>query len=322
VRAAVRTRFGPPEVVAVRDVPAPAPGDGELLVAVRVATVNRTDAHYRSGRPLLMRAIAGWTTPKAAILGCEFAGVVEAIGAGVTTFAAGDRVFGYCEGRFGAHAERLVVRADGHVAVVPDGVPLESAAPSTEGGHYALTHLRNAKVERGADVLVYGATGAIGSAAVQLAKALGATVTAVCATPHVELVARLGADRVVDYLTTDWTQDGQRYDAVIDAHGSRGFLDARRLLKDRGIVVSSGAGPYGQNLFWPFATLVGTDKRMVFTPPRIDQATVRWFAELLGSGAYRPLVDRTMALEAIVDAYRYVESGQKLGNLLLAVTEG
>jgi NADPH:quinone reductase-like Zn-dependent oxidoreductase len=319
VRAAVHTRYGPPDVVEVREVPTPTPGDGELLVRVHTATVNRTDCHYRSATPFPMRAIGGWTRPRVTVLGNEFAGTVEALGHGAAAFAVGDRVFGYCEGRFGAHAEHLVVRADGHLAHVPKGVPLEGAAPATEGSHYALTHLRSCGVAPGTDVLVYGATGAIGSAAVPLAKHLGATVTAVCATPHLALVEGLGADRVVDYTTGDFTRDAQRYEVVFDAHGSVGYGAARRLLRPGGRFASAGAGPHLENLYAPLTSRLYGDTRCVFTSPTLDQATMALLAEMLGDGSFRPLVDRTYPLDDIVDAYRYAESGQKLGNVLVAI---
>lgn len=286
---------------------------------VQVATVNRTDCHYRSARPLPMRALAGWTKPRATTLGNEFAGTVEALGPSASRFAIGDRVFGYCEGRFGAHAEHLVVRADRWIAAIPAGVALESAAPATEGAHYALTHLQHAGVRKGEDVLIYGATGAIGSAAVQLATHLGASVTAVCATAHLELARSLGATRVVDYTTTDFRADVSAYDVVLDAHGSVSYGSCRRLLKPGGRFASTGAGPHGENLVAPLVSRLHSGTRAVFTPPRIDTAMLALLAQLLADGGFRPVVDRSYPLEDIVDAYRYVEGGQKLGNVLLAV---
>jgi NADPH:quinone reductase-like Zn-dependent oxidoreductase len=200
VKAAVRARYGPPEVVQISQVGKPAPGSHELLVKVHATTVNRTDCHYRSGRPWIMRPlVSGLARPRAAVLGNEFAGQVVAAGNGVTSFRIRDRVFGYTEGPFRAHAEYLVIAEDGRVAVMPPNLGYEQAAAGTEGAHYALSHIRRAQVGSGHNVLVYGATGAIGSAAVQLLKTVGATVTAVCATPHLELVRKLGADQVIDY---------------------------------------------------------------------------------------------------------------------------
>jgi NADPH:quinone reductase-like Zn-dependent oxidoreductase len=190
----------------------PVPEHDELLVKVHATTVNRTDCGVRAGKPFIVRFFSGLTRPTRTILGNEFAGVVEAVGSAVTSFAVGDRVFGYCEGRFGAHAEYLTVPEDGSVAAMPSNASFVEAAPGTEGSHYALSYMRKARIGTGDDVLVYGATGAIGSAAVQLLKQLGASVTAVCATDYIGLVDGLGADRVVDYTAEDFTADEQRYD--------------------------------------------------------------------------------------------------------------
>jgi NADPH:quinone reductase-like Zn-dependent oxidoreductase len=200
MKAAVCTRYGPPEVVVIAEVGKPATGDNGLLVKVHATTVNRTDCAYRAARPFFMRFLTGLIRPRPAVLGTEFAGVVEAVGSGVTSFGVGDKVFGYNEGPFGAHAEYMSVPQDGPVAAMPANVTCQQAAPSTEGSHYALAHIRAAKIHSGQDVLVYGATGAIGSAAVQLLRSLGANVTAVCGTDHVELVRGLGADRVTEFL--------------------------------------------------------------------------------------------------------------------------
>jgi NADPH:quinone reductase-like Zn-dependent oxidoreductase len=175
MRAAVCTRYGPPEVVVISEVEKPAAGDNSLLVRVYATTVNRTDCAYRAARPFFMRFLTGLIRPRRAVLGTEFAGVVEAVGSGVTSFGVGDRVFGYSEGSFGAHAEYLSVPEGGSVATMPANVTYRQAAPSTEGSHYALAHIRAAKIHSGQDILVYGASGAIGSAAVQLLKSLGAT---------------------------------------------------------------------------------------------------------------------------------------------------
>ena len=178
-------------MVQISQVGKPAPRDHELLVKVHATTVNRTDCHYRSGRPWIMRPLlSGLARPRAPVLGNEFAGQVVAAGNGVTSFRIGDRVFGYTEGPFGAHAEYLVIAEDGRIAVMPPDLDYEQAAAGTEGAHYALSHIRRAKIGSSHHVMVYGATGAIGSAAVQLLKTLGATVTAVCATPHLELVRK------------------------------------------------------------------------------------------------------------------------------------
>jgi NADPH:quinone reductase-like Zn-dependent oxidoreductase len=320
MKAAVQTRYGPPEVVSLADVPDPQPRTDELLVRVHATTVNRTDCAYRAARPFFMRSATGLLRPRTPTLGCEFAGVVEDTGAAVTRFSVGERVFGYVEGRFGGHAELLTVPESASVASIPAGVDFAEAAASTEGAHYALAFLRWARVVRGHDVLVYGATGAIGSAAVQLAKVLGAKVTAVGPTPHLDVVASLGPDRVVDRLTEDFTTDSGRYDAVFDAVGKGTFGACRHLLKPRGVYLSSELGPWAQNPFLALVTPLGRGRRVRFPFPRHDQEMIDHLGDLVASGQFRPLVDRTYALEGIVDAYRYVESGQKLGNVAINVS--
>jgi NADPH:quinone reductase-like Zn-dependent oxidoreductase len=304
----------------VTEVPTPSPSDGQLLVRVHAATVNRTDCHYRMAKPFVMRAISGWARPKATILGNEFAGVVEAIGSGVTSFAVGDRVFGYCEGPFGAHAEYLVVAQGSAVAAIPEHLSFIQAAPGTEGSHYALNHLQRAGAHSGQDVLVYGATGSIGSAAVQLVKQMGSRVTAVCGPEHLALVKGLGADQVVDYTAGDFTIDEQRYDIVFDAHGSPSYFACRKLLKPGGRFTSAGGGPGGMNLVLPVLGPLLGDKRVVFSFPRIDKVMVGHLGSLMADGSFTPLIDRSYALDEIVDAYRYAESGRKLGNVVLEIT--
>jgi NADPH:quinone reductase-like Zn-dependent oxidoreductase len=323
MKAAVHNRYGPPEVVGIAEVPKPVPRDNDLLVKVHATTVNRTDCGYRAAKPFILRFLTGLGTPRATIWGTEFAGEVEGVGRSVKSFAVGDRVFGYVEGSFGAHAEYLVIPEDGSLATIPADLTCDEAAPGTEGAHYALSHIRQGKVRRGKNVLVYGATGAIGSAAVQLLKEIGARVTAVCATPQVELVRSLGADRVVDYTVEDFTKDVQRYDMVFDAAGKTSFVACRPLLKPGGIYVSSGEGHLLQNLVVLLVTavtgpLLGT-RKVVFPRPKIDQAMVRYFKELMESGTFKPVIDRRYPLDQIVEAYRYVETGQKIGNVVIGV---
>jgi NADPH:quinone reductase-like Zn-dependent oxidoreductase len=320
VKAAVYTRYGPPEVVRIAEVDKPPVTDHEVLVKVHVATLNRTDCGFRAAKPFFVRVFSGLLRPKATVLGCEFAGVVEAIGAGVTSFEVGDNVFGFNEWRFGAHAEYLAMPEDGSLATMPASVTYEEAAPSTEGSHYALSLISKAKVESGQHVLVYGPTGAIGSAAVQLLKRLGAVVTAVCGTEYVELVRGLGADRIIDYRAEDFTKDEQSYDVVLDAVGKSSFGRCRRLLKPSGIYLSSDLGPLSQNPILALITPVFGGKKVVFPiPPRYRQERVRQFKEMIESGEFKPVIDRRYRLDQIVEAYRYVETGQKVGNVVISV---
>jgi NADPH:quinone reductase-like Zn-dependent oxidoreductase len=297
----------------------PVAGDGELLVRVHATTVNRTDCGYRAASPFFIRASSGLRTPRAKILGTEYAGVIEALGAGVTSFAAGDRVFGWCEGGLGAHAEYVTVRADSMLATIPARLTFVEAAPSTEGSHYALAFVRRAGIRSGQRVLVNGATGAIGSAAVQLLASMGAVVTGVCATEHLDLVKGLGAQRVIDYTREDFTRDHQTYDVVIDAVGKSTFGRCRRLLGPRGRYLSSDLGPGWQNLVLPLVTPLLRGRKVVFPLPKEDREVIAYLRALLESGRFTPVVDRTYTLDEIVDAYRYVETGQKLGNVVIVV---
>jgi NADPH:quinone reductase-like Zn-dependent oxidoreductase len=319
MKAAVNTSYDPPDVVGIAEVAAPTAKDNELLVRVHVTTVNRTDCGFRGAKPFLTRFVTGLARPKVPVQGSEFAGEVEAVGRAVTSFNVGDRVFGFTGLRFGAHAEYLTIPQDGPLATIPAAMTYEQVAPSTEGAIYANSFIRTAEVQRGQTVLVHGATGAIGSAAVQLLRSLGAQVTATSGTQHVELVRGLGADRVIDYTAEDFTRDTQTYEVVIDAVGRSSFLRCRRLLKPQGIYLSSDAGPLWQNLLFVLVTPLVGGRKAMFRPPKYDQHTVRYFKDLLESGQFKPLIDRRYPLDQIVEAYRYVETGQKRGNVVINV---
>lgn len=328
MKAAVHTRYGLPEVVRISEVERPTTKNTEVLVKVHATTVNRTDCGFRAGKPFFVRFLTfgppgprpgGPVRPRATVLGSEFAGVVEAVGSGVTSFEAGDRVFGYNGSRFGAHAEYMSIPEDGPLAAMPANVTFEEAAPSTEGSHYALAFIRKAKIHSGQDVLVNGATGAVGSAAVQLLKSLGANVTAVCDTENVELVRDLGADRVIDYTAEDFTKDEQTYDVVLDAVGKSSFGRCKRLLKPGGIYLSSDLGPLSQNPVLALVTPLFGGKRVMFPIPKHDQEMVKHFKELIESGEFKPVIDRRYPLDQIVEAYRYVETGRKIGNVVISV---
>jgi NADPH:quinone reductase-like Zn-dependent oxidoreductase len=268
---------------------------------------------------LLYWFFSGLVRPRATILGTEFAGIVEAVGISVTSFKVVDRVFGYDESSFGAHAEFKSIPEDGFLATVPANLTYVEAAPSTEGSHYALSFIRKARIQSGHDVLVNGATGAIGSAAVQIIKSLGANVTAVCATENIELVRGLGADRVIDYLTEDFTKDEKTYDVILDAVGKSSFGRCRRLLKPGGIYLSSDLGPLSQNPVLALITPLLRGKSVMFPIPKQDREMVRHLKDLLESGAFKPVIDRKYPLDQIVEAYKYVETGQKMGNVVIGI---
>jgi NADPH:quinone reductase-like Zn-dependent oxidoreductase len=319
MKAAVYTRYGPPEVVRVVDVPTPAPADDEVLVRIHATTVNRTDCGFRRPSPWFIRPVSGLVRPRHPILGNEFAGEVTAVGPAVTAFVVGDRVFGYDDGRWGAHAEYRTVRETASLARIPASLSYEQVAPATEGSHYALANITKANIRAGQRVLVNGATGAIGSAAVQLLAARGVHVTAVCGPAHLELVRGLGAERVIDRSATDFSKDDQAYDVVFDAVGKSSFGRCRRLLTPRGIYLSTDLGPRSENAVLMVATPLLPGRSVLFGFPRHDQAMMNDLEDLMERGQFRPLVDRTYPLAEIVDAYRYVETGQKVGSVVITV---
>jgi NADPH:quinone reductase-like Zn-dependent oxidoreductase len=320
VQAAVRTRYGPPDVVRIAEVNRPVPKDHELLVRIHATTVNRTDCGLRAAKPFIVRFFTGLTRPRVTVLGSEFAGEVVAVGSQVTSFRPGDRVFGYDDSRCGAHAEYKAIAEDGPVATLPTNLTFEEAAAATEGSHYALAFIQKAKIESGQSVLINGATGAIGSAAVQLIKGFGGRVTAVCATEQVALVEGLGADRVIDYRVEDFTKDQQRYDVVLDSVGKSSFGRCRHLLKPGGIYSSSDLGPLSQNPMLALVTPLFRERKVLFAIPRIDQEMVRYLRDRIEAGVFRPVIDRRYPFDHIAEAYRYVETGQKVGNVVITMS--
>lgn len=320
MKAAVSRRYGPPEIVRIEQIPVPSPGPKQLLVRVRATTVNRTDCGYRGAKPWIIRFFSGWRRPKVDVWGTEFAGDVVGVGGEVTAFAVGDRVAGWCEGTFGAHAEYMVVDDHRLIVKIPEGRTYEQAAPSTEGSHYALSSYRTVKAQPGWDVLVHGATGAIGSAAVQIGRAMGMHVVATAPTDHVDMVKGLGADRVIDHQTTDFTRDDAQYDLVIDAVGKSSYRRCRRLLKPQGIYSSSDVGFLWHGVIWGLIGRRLKGRRQVFYGPSRDPEGIAWLKEQIVSGGFTPVLDpRRFTLEQIADAYRLAESGTKIGNLVVTV---
>jgi NADPH:quinone reductase-like Zn-dependent oxidoreductase len=321
MKAAVYSRYGPPEVVQLMEVEQPVPGDNEVLIKVHVTTVNRTDSGFRSAEYFISRLFSGLFKPKFKTLGNEFAGVIESTGKAVTSFKTGDQVFGYNDTQFGAHAEYMTMAENGAITTLPGNFNFQEAAPLTEGGHYALCDIRAAKVKAGQNVLIYGATGAIGSAAVQLVKYLGAQVTAVCNTKSTELVRSLGADVVIDYTTNDFTRTEQKFDFIFDAVGKSSFGQCKPLLKKSGIYISTELGKNWENIFLALITPLSSGKKVLFPLPAINKEDVVFLKELAETGRYKPVTDRQYKLEQIVEAYKYVETGQKTGNVVITVTE-
>ena len=319
MKAVVCTGYGPPERLDFREVERPTPSANEVLVGVHASSVNRTDVATLNGTPFFARLATGVRRPRHPVLGSEFAGRIEAAGSKVSDLVVGDDVFGFSGATFGAHAEYLVVPADGPVATIPAGLSYHEVASSTEGPHYALSSIEAVDLGAGDEVLVYGATGAIGTAAVQLLKHRAATVTAVCDPHGTDVVASLGADVVIDRSTEDFTRIGARFDAILDAVGQTTLRQCRHLLKPGAPYLSTDLGPGWQNLaLIPLTRFIG-DHRVLLPFPAGVRRHVLEVRELLAAGAFRPVVDRTYPFDDIREAYRYVQSRRKLGTVVVTV---
>lgn len=321
MKAIVHTKYGPPEVAKWLEVPKPVPRDNEVLIKIYASTVNRTDSGFRSAAYFISRFWSGLFRPKHQTLGCEFAGIIEGIGKGVTNFMVGDKVFGYNDKTFGGHAEFLTISEDKALEKIPDNLTFNEAAPITEGAHYALCSIRASKIKSGQNALVYGATGAIGSSAVQLLKHFGVSVTAVCNTKNVTLIKSLGADNVIDYQTQDFTKTDQKFHFIFDAVGKSSFKSCKPLLTAKGIYISTELGKNSENIFLALFTPLFSRKQVVFPIPTIGKKDLIFFKQLIENEEYKPIIDREYTLEQIVEAYKYVETGQKTGNVVLKIAE-
>ena len=320
MKAATITRYGAPGVIEVRDVTAPVPGPGEVLVRVHAATVNRTDCGELL-HPTLIRLLTGGGRSRRDILGMDFAGTVEAVGTTANLFKPGDRVFGMCPFRNnGAQAEYFCMRDNGPIARMPSILRFDQAV-LCEGAYYANPTIEHFDLKPGHRILIYGASGAIGTAALQLAKDRGAEVTAVVAGRHLELVRSLGADVAVDYTTTAFDQLGREFDFVLDAVGKLGIGRWRRWLKPGGVFAATDVGPWAQNLpllLWSKVT--GNGRVVVPLAKRgSGQAFVNWLKDKIEAGRFIPVIDRRVPLAEIAYAYRYVQAGKKAGIVVIDI---
>jgi NADPH:quinone reductase-like Zn-dependent oxidoreductase len=317
MKAVVYNRYGPPEVLRLEDVERPVPGEDEVLIRIHATTVTRTDCGVRSAKPFIVRFFTGLRRPKQRILGIELAGEVEAIGPNVTEFEVGDQVFGVAGS--GAHAESVCMKESDPLAHKPAGLTFVEAAAVCDGASLALACLRKAGLREGKSILIYGASGSVGTAGVQLARHFGAHVTAVCNTKNLELVRSLGADEVIDYTREDFTRNGKTYDVVFDAVGKHSFRRSRGSVKAGGTYVETDLG-----FLWhvPVLTLLTRwigDKRVRLGITNYAKADVLLVKELIEAGRYRAIIDRTYPLDEVVEATRYVETEQKTGNVVLTV---
>jgi NADPH:quinone reductase-like Zn-dependent oxidoreductase len=319
MRAILYERYGPPEVLELKEIPKPIPKDDEVLIRVRATTVTAADWRLRSmsapkGFGILMRLALGPSRPRRPILGAELSGDIEAIGKAVSRFKVGDQVFA---GVLASYVEYKCVREDGPLALKPANLSYEEAAALSFGGSTALAIVRKGKIEAGQSILINGASGAVGTAALQLAKHHGARVTGVCSTGNLELVKSIGADQVIDYTRQDFARSGETYDVIVDNVGNAPFSRSRDSLKQGGRLLLV-VGTLSEMLMAPWVSM-GSGKRVIVVPARANAEDLRFLAGLAESGRFRPVIDRRYPFEEMVEAHRYVDTGRKRGNVVVTL---
>ena len=323
MKAIVYERYGPPDVLQLKEVPQPTPQDNEVLIRIRATTVTSGDCRVRSlnmpvGFGLISRLVLGVSGPRQPILGSELAGDIESVGKDVSKFKVGDQVFAFTGAGLGCHAEYRCVPENGKVALKPLNLTYDEAASLPFGGMTALDFYRRAKLQRGEKVLVNGASGAVGSAAVQLAKHFGTEVTGVCSTANMELVRSLGADHVIDYTAEDFTQNGSSYDVIVDTVGTAPFSRSKGSLNERGrlLRVLGGLPDFFES---PWVSMTSS-KKIIAGPAAGRAEDLPFLAKLAKEGHFKPVIDRRYPFEQIADAHRYVDTGRKRGSVIITLS--
>ncbi len=322
MKAAVRSKYGSSNILSIKEIEIPIPKDDEVMVRVYATTVNRTDCAILLGTPLITRLFTGLFKPNLQVTGTDFAGRIEATGKNVKSFKAGDRVMGFGGMGLKSHAAYLTLPESKIMITIPGNMPYDQAAACLEGAIYALcSMIDKVNPKAGQRALVNGATGAIGSAAVQLLKYFGVHVTAVCNTQNLELVKSLGADRVIDYSKEDFTKDDQKHNFVFDTVGKSTFSKCKPLLLPGGIYISSDPGPNWENAYLPLITAITGNKKVIFAIPFNIKKGLLLIKDLIEKGKFKPVIDRKYPLEKIVEAYQYVATGQKTGNVVITMED-
>lgn len=321
MKAILWTKYGAPDLLKLGEVPTPVPKDNEVLIKVYAVTVNRTDCAMLRAKPFIMRFITGLFKPNNPIMGTDFAGKIEAVGKNVTSLKVGDSVFGFNDKGVSSHAQYLTRAADSDIAIMPANTSFEEATASIEGAHYAYNMLNKVAIKKGQKVLVNGATGAIGSAAVQLLTYYGLDVTTVCNAENSALVKSLGATQVIDYTQEDFTKTNEKYSYIFDTVGKSTFAKCKPLLETNGAYISSELGPNGQNLYLPLITSILGGKKVKFPFPSNIMRSLLLVKKLMEEGKFKAVIDRKYPLEETAEAFRYVESGEKIGTVVINIAE-
>lgn len=320
MKAAVRSKYGLPEVLSIQELALPTPKDNEVLIRVHATTANRSDYHVLTGKPFFMRFFTGLFKPRESIIGSDFTGEIESVGSTVQSFKTGDKIMGF-GGVFGcgSHAQYFTLpesTAKKSMILMPDSLTYDQAAACLEGAYYAGSGILQLAPKAGQKVLVYGATGAIGSSYVQFFKYYGVYVTAVCEGKDAELIKSLGADKVIDYKKEDFTKDTEKYDYIFDAVNKTGFFKCKPLLKKKGIYASSGGFEY---MLLALLTAIVGGKKVIFKAPKDISGTLGFIRDLVEKGSFKPVIDRKYSIDKIAEAFRYVATGKKIGNVIITM---
>lgn len=319
MKAAIRRKFGPPSNIHIEQHEKPVLKDNEVLIKVYATTVNRTDCANLTAKPFIMRFVVGFFGPKKIILGTDFAGRVVETGKNVTAFKVNDEVFGFNDFGLSSQAEYISMPEDGNLLPIPEGINYKQAAASLEGAHYAYTFIHKVNILPGQNILINGATGAIGSALLQFVKQFDVQVAATCNTRNIDLVRSLGADKIHDYTREDFTKDSKKYDFIFDAAGKSTFGKCKPVLSEDGIYISSEPGPFAQNLVFAVTTKIAGSKKVIFPIPYNIKESMPYISKRLVEGIFNPVIDREYSLDDIADAYSYVMSGEKTGNVIVSI---
>jgi NADPH:quinone reductase-like Zn-dependent oxidoreductase len=316
MKAIVRYQYGSPENIRIEEMPKPIVKPNEVLIKVMATTINRTDCGVLSGAPYIFRFFVGWPKPRTPILGTDFSGIVEEIGSKVSKFKVGDRVWGFDDNGLPSQAAYLAYGEDKNILTIPQGLSFMEAASCGEAAHYAFNFLSYVNLNPDSKVLVNGATGGIGSAMVQLLRYQGINVTATSNTKNMELIRSLGPEHVIDYEKEDFTKIKETFDVIFDAVGKSSFGKCKPIMKENGYYLSSELGDGIENLYLPLLTKLKGGKRVLFPIPTDIKKSMTYIHKLVSEGKFRPVIERSFPLEKAAEAYRYVASGQKTGNVV------
>ncbi len=320
MKAAVRRSYGLPNKIKIEEIEKPIPNDDEVLVKVHFTTVNRTDCANLTAKPFIMHFVLGMFKPNKIVLGTDFAGEVVAVGKNVNSFNINDKVFGFTDTGMESQAEYICILPKGNISKIPNNIDYKQAAASLEGAHYAYSFIHKVNIQPGQKVLINGATGGIGSALIQFVKQFDVHIAATCNTKNKSLIESLGAHKIYDYSKEDFINSREKYDYVFDAVGKSTFGKCKPLLKKNGIYISSELGPYAQNVFFAITTSFGSGKKVIFPIPFSVQKTIPYIHNLLETGKFEPIIDREYSLENISQAYEFVLTGEKTGNVIINIS--